>query len=683
MLSDAILGQEIVPMALRLSGQLLLGVCRIYSRKAKYLLDDCNEALLKIKLAFRPGIVDMTEDQLQVPRNAITLSGDGIDIDLLMPDMNWDLDFVVSQVSGTQNLARPGDITLANVGDITLALDDTRYGFDLGPLDGIGSQDIDFDLGLDLDGDKALSTKDADGDETMSLEAPRDAPAPRSARESLASAFLGRGDDDLERLTQRSRSKTRELTLEPENTTGFDLGMDLDIGGLEGGLDLGIGFDEPAALTPGPIPGETPATPAGPEDTTQLEGEKTPLADRSRASTPLSEPPPTPGAGDVLPGITAKTAEQISKKAEETAKLSGRKKTTAKRVVVDSVAELVDERRGRRDEDLSAIQTEQQFLPNNTTVARLLEIRADPIAHFLPTKTTPNGTFFCAAPPGLPPALAEMFMFPTTNLRRARGATPVATPGAQAERDEEEDIRTPKRARISVPGEEPEVEYGMHREPSERAPSERPSFGPDVTLPISEGLGGLGDDQPFDLGDITLDISMGRQPSMPKSRAQSVAGDDDVRSRYSTPGPGRTFDDAECAIATFDHRTRGAESQTQTSESDIVGEGQVKGVSKNTAKAIALLQDRLQPDEAEEEKVLSFAQVSTKATRRAASAFFFELLLLSTRDCVKVSQESEFSNIEVRAKDRLWEQHVPAPGEVGPGREATPSASSVIEGEMD
>lgn len=31
----------------------------------------------------------MTEDQLQVPRNAITLSGEGLDIDLLMPDMNW------------------------------------------------------------------------------------------------------------------------------------------------------------------------------------------------------------------------------------------------------------------------------------------------------------------------------------------------------------------------------------------------------------------------------------------------------------------------------------------------------------------------------------------------------------------------------------------------------------------
>lgn len=39
-----------VKMALRTSGHLLLGVVRIYSRKAKYLLQDCNEAFVKIKV---------------------------------------------------------------------------------------------------------------------------------------------------------------------------------------------------------------------------------------------------------------------------------------------------------------------------------------------------------------------------------------------------------------------------------------------------------------------------------------------------------------------------------------------------------------------------------------------------------------------------------------------------------
>lgn len=61
---DAIMGQEIEVMALRLSGQLLLGVVRIYSRKAKYLLDDCNEALLKIKMVcvlLEPSEISLTD----------------------------------------------------------------------------------------------------------------------------------------------------------------------------------------------------------------------------------------------------------------------------------------------------------------------------------------------------------------------------------------------------------------------------------------------------------------------------------------------------------------------------------------------------------------------------------------------------------------------------------------------
>ncbi|KAI8922919.1 Rec8 like protein-domain-containing protein [Entophlyctis helioformis] len=49
---SAILTAGAEPMALRLSGQLLLGVVRIFSRKTRYLLEDCNEALMKIKLAW-------------------------------------------------------------------------------------------------------------------------------------------------------------------------------------------------------------------------------------------------------------------------------------------------------------------------------------------------------------------------------------------------------------------------------------------------------------------------------------------------------------------------------------------------------------------------------------------------------------------------------------------------------
>jgi cohesin complex subunit SCC1 len=60
-------------LALRTSGHLLLGVVRIYSRKAKYLLADCSEAFSRIRFAFRPGAIDLPADQLEVPVELITM----------------------------------------------------------------------------------------------------------------------------------------------------------------------------------------------------------------------------------------------------------------------------------------------------------------------------------------------------------------------------------------------------------------------------------------------------------------------------------------------------------------------------------------------------------------------------------------------------------------------------------
>ena len=49
------------PLALRVSGHLLLGVTRIYERKVNYLMVDASEALVRMKMAFRPGAVDLPE----------------------------------------------------------------------------------------------------------------------------------------------------------------------------------------------------------------------------------------------------------------------------------------------------------------------------------------------------------------------------------------------------------------------------------------------------------------------------------------------------------------------------------------------------------------------------------------------------------------------------------------------
>lgn len=93
---EAIVGDAtMVPIALRLSGQLLLGVARMYSRKAKYLMDDATETLSKVRLAFRAAgsnsrEVDMAADQQTASRNAITLQENEFDsIYQEMMNMNW------------------------------------------------------------------------------------------------------------------------------------------------------------------------------------------------------------------------------------------------------------------------------------------------------------------------------------------------------------------------------------------------------------------------------------------------------------------------------------------------------------------------------------------------------------------------------------------------------------------
>ncbi|KAJ1122887.1 hypothetical protein NDU88_001360 [Pleurodeles waltl] len=77
-----------VTIALRTSGHLLLGVVRIYHRKAKYLLADCSEAFLKMKMAFRPGVVDLPGDNLEATYNAITLPEEFHEFEMKLPDIN-------------------------------------------------------------------------------------------------------------------------------------------------------------------------------------------------------------------------------------------------------------------------------------------------------------------------------------------------------------------------------------------------------------------------------------------------------------------------------------------------------------------------------------------------------------------------------------------------------------------
>ncbi|KAM9059415.1 double-strand-break repair protein rad21-like protein 1 isoform 2-T2 [Megaptera novaeangliae] len=95
-----------VKIALRTSGHLLLGVVRIYNRKAKYLLADCSEALLKMKMTFRPGLVDLPKENLEAAYNAITLPEEFHDFD------PQNVNAIDVSEHFTQNQSKPEEITL-------------------------------------------------------------------------------------------------------------------------------------------------------------------------------------------------------------------------------------------------------------------------------------------------------------------------------------------------------------------------------------------------------------------------------------------------------------------------------------------------------------------------------------------------------------------------------------------
>ncbi|KAI1394244.1 Rec8 like protein-domain-containing protein [Hypoxylon trugodes] len=187
---DAIITPNQAPMALRLSGQLLLGVVRIYSRKARYLLDDCNEALLKIKMAFRStGNNDIPENLNMPNREALMLpdritAADNLNI-LPPPDANWLLGQMedvnaVPNSSGTRGRGRPSnrDINLQEDFNNSQFLHDDNMDEDevaLAPMDDL---ELDLDFGMDIDERPRMD---------KSIEMGRDAPAARSVEDDIFS----------------------------------------------------------------------------------------------------------------------------------------------------------------------------------------------------------------------------------------------------------------------------------------------------------------------------------------------------------------------------------------------------------------------------------------------------------------------------------------------------------------
>jgi cohesin complex subunit SCC1 len=177
---NAIVDQGQAPMALRLSGQLLLGVVRIYSRKARYLLDDCNEALMKIKMAFRLTNNNDLPANVALPPGGITLPDVLTESDLFM---NLDTSsLLLPSINLESDSKRPGTIDFGSQ-----LLPDTQRLASQEPARLEDHTLLDLDLGED----------DAPLDHDISIEVGRDAPLMRPVEEDLFSEEGKLNDVDL------------------------------------------------------------------------------------------------------------------------------------------------------------------------------------------------------------------------------------------------------------------------------------------------------------------------------------------------------------------------------------------------------------------------------------------------------------------------------------------------------
>ncbi|KAF2835656.1 hypothetical protein M501DRAFT_1007842 [Patellaria atrata CBS 101060] len=218
----AIMDQGQAPMALRLSGQLLLGVVRIYSRKARYLLDDCNEALMKIKLAFRPGNVDLPAEQSHTANPA----------SLTLPDTLTEADLLAPLMDPSLLLSQDSDIDLTRPDPNLLDLDSSQYlsgSIEQGRAHSSEPQLLEDDLGLELDLGDGPTLDD------ISIEKGREAPAPRTFAEEMDESTRLYDGDDLELDLGDTELAPRSPSALPQIEDPLQLDVDDDV--VMGGAD--------------------------------------------------------------------------------------------------------------------------------------------------------------------------------------------------------------------------------------------------------------------------------------------------------------------------------------------------------------------------------------------------------------------------------------------------------------
>ncbi|CAI9721990.1 double-strand-break repair protein rad21 homolog isoform X2 [Octopus vulgaris] len=330
-----------VKMALRTSGHLLLGVVRIYSRKAKYLLADCNEAFVKIKMAFRPGVVDLPEENREASVAAITLQENFHDFDTTLADLNE----INVQAQFSVNQSRPEEITMReDYGNITLIGDD-------------GFGDVGFD-------DREI-LRDATNLEESLFKSP-DITSPRAPEEIKSIDEPEKSlDVDMTAPVTNELDEPSFMDAPVDDDDDDDNGNNDDFGG-----EIGQEFLDDTFMEPGGLFEDAPVTDVG------MEPEE-PVTETEKPQEP--EAAPQPAEAKAAPPTEPETpAPETTSEVNETTGTSGEQTTLVHNEDEAFALEPLDvsnipgqERKGKRKRKL--IVDEQKGIPSETMKLQLAD----------------------------------------------------------------------------------------------------------------------------------------------------------------------------------------------------------------------------------------------------------------------------------------------------------------------
>lgn len=633
---DTIVGdedEETPPVALRLSGHLLLGIVRIYSRKAKYLEDDCTDALLRIQVAFRntSTVVDLTRDQLHLAKSAITLPDTLSLADLLMPEPAmhaWSVPEV--SVSHSRHSARAADITLPESHyaslDEDIPLDrDQLLADQLPELDTSGH----FDLGLEYDTSSAPTPKrqrewrprtserksvTQDGSSHRNL--PGDVSV--GADDSFASVGVGR-----------------------DASTALPSAAD-HVRALVGDVDLSMDFSMDTALEPMALDTTLPPLQAS---TPPRERAKTPVRDVTFHDAIAASAPLTPRTAGKLRKMAMTHAETLPPKG------------TRKRAIQDSVTNIGHSHVLQLRNAAASTSTsphEQRCLPTSRTQLAILTAPKDFARDTQANLRTAFGTALVKFDASWAGAAAQ--------ASRREHAASSHTEMQQWLREVHEQSQ-----RLSLEEAEFPAEVGR-----------RASDAPWLTEEVRPGdvstasLRSMGDTTAGDKSLPPADFSMGDLPELPPLDAAPA------------PHPASTEAPMDVDTATDLRRS------TRRRETNAEVTGQLPEVRLGTPEAeagtwapapvsatqpLAAFEARAQEQPTDpslahwdastlqamhilrstmHDDQTKLSDVSQKASRRAAAGFFFELLVLGTKDCVRLQQEEPYGDVTVIAKPALY-----------------------------